>query len=310
WVNYLTSRAKDGILEIKKYGDWCPPSHVVSLDTPREVTDTWYYHRSLTLLSKMAGLLNKEEEQKSYADLANKAAEAFKSRFLNTIKSQTVDALAIISGMSTDENAKHLIRDVEVEHDKHISTGIIGTRYVFDALTQLGRVDLAYAAVTQTSYPGYGYMIREGATTLWERWELLGGRAMNSHNHIMFGSVDSWFYRDLAGISIDEAQPAFVHVIFHPRMVGLKWAEASVNTIRGKVYIAWQLADSLKVNVIVPTGSTASLHLPTGKLKCDGTEIDKEMPTGIINVRADEKETVVDFSSGSYEFELIPAGQR
>ncbi len=210
YVDYLSSKSNDDILSVNKYGDWCPPSHIVSPDTPRKLTDTWYCHRSLYLLSKIAEALGKEEDRKRYEQMAKGVAEAFNGRFFNKDHygqgSQTSDALALYAGVAADQEAvkKHLVYDVEVEHDKHLSTGIIGTRYLFNALCQAGRDDLAYEFITRASYPGYGYMIREGATTLWERWEFLTGSAMNSHNHIMFGSVDSWLYRCVAGISADE----------------------------------------------------------------------------------------------------------
>ncbi len=311
YVGYLSSRAKDGILSINKYGDWCPPSHVVSPDTPRELTDTWYYHRSLFLLSKIAGALGKEEEKESYAEQAKKVIEAFNSRFFSKDHygpgSQTSDSLAIygdfVKGQEREAVIKHLIRDVESEHDSHLSTGIIGTRYLFDVLCDIGRQDLAYAVVNQTSYPGYGYMIREGATTLWERWELLTGDAMNSHNHIMFGSVDSWFYRYISGIRVDEAEPAFSHVIFWPKVLLMKHASASLLTIKGKVSIQWQLSgEVLKVLLHVPVGSHATVHVPKGELLLDNAEIKGELPRGLLKITEGEVELQLEVSSGDYAF--------
>ncbi|WP_449462296.1 family 78 glycoside hydrolase catalytic domain [Tardisphaera miroshnichenkoae] len=316
YVDYLTSKSKDGILSINKYGDWCPPSHIVSPDTPRELTDTWHYYRSLYLLSKIAGALGKDEDGKRYEEAARGVAEAFNRRFFNKDRygqgSQTSDALALYAGIAADPEAvkKHLIYDVEVEHDKHLSTGIIGTRYLFDALCQAGRGDLAYDVITQTSYPGYGYMIREGATTLWERWELLTGTAMNSHNHIMFGSVDSWLYRRVAGINVDEKEPGFSHVIFKPEVLLPGHASASVLTIKGRASIAWELKeDRLSVEVHVPVGSHGTVYLPAGDLTIDGKKAQGELPSGIEEVGRDSG-LVIGISSGDYRFEVKLAKRR
>ncbi|MFQ1020954.1 family 78 glycoside hydrolase catalytic domain [Tardisphaera saccharovorans] len=311
YVGFLASKAKDGILSINKYGDWCPPSHVVSPDTPRELTDTWYYHRSLFLLSKIAAALGKDKEKEQYAEEAKRVVGAFNSRFFAKDHygpgSQTSDALAIyggfVGGAEREAVTKHLIHDVEVEHDSHLSTGIIGTRYLFDVLCDVGRPDLAYAVVNQSSYPGYGYMIREGATTLWERWELLTGEAMNSHNHIMFGSVDSWFYRYIAGIRADEGEPGFSHIVFKPEVLLLDHVSASLMTLKGRVSIEWQRqGNTLNVRVHVPVGSRATVQLPKGQLLIEEKEAAGELPQGVHGISETEGQINVEISSGDYAF--------
>jgi len=310
WVEFLISRAPDKILKIIKYGDWCPPSHIVPPETPRELTDTWYLHRSLSLISKMASLLGRGDEAKKYEELAASIADAFNSAFYNKDHygpgngSQTCDVLALWAGMAKDKEAvaKHLIHDVEVEHDRHLNTGIIGTRYLFDVLSDLGRADLAYSLVVQPSYPGYGYMIREGATTLWERWELLTGGAMNSHNHIMFGSVDSWFYRRVAGISVDENEPAFSHVIFRPLNLGLKYATASIRTVKGLVHFQWSVdGRSFRARVSLPVGSRGSVYLQGVNPKEGGRPVVVGQG-GVLATRVEGSETIVEVGSGTYDF--------
>ena len=85
-------------------------------------------------------------------------------------------------------------------HDYHLTTGNLCTKYLLEMLTENGYPEVAYKIATQETYPSWGFMLANGATTLWERWEYETGGAMNSHNHPMMGSVDSWFYKYVLGI--------------------------------------------------------------------------------------------------------------
>jgi alpha-L-rhamnosidase len=148
------------------------------------------------------------------------------------------------------------------EQDYHLDTGILGTRYLLDVLSDLGHTDVAFRVATQRTYPGWGYMVIEGATTLWERWEKICGGGMNSHNHIMLGSVDAWFYRVLAGISA--GSPGWKTIIFKPpRVNGLDSAEAAVRTVLGTASISWNTTDSgCELDVTVPIGASGTVYVP------------------------------------------------
>jgi alpha-L-rhamnosidase len=129
-------------------------------------------------------------------------------------------------------------------------------------MAENGRADDAYKIATRESYPGWGYMVREGATTLWERWENLGGPGMNSHNHIMFGSVDAWFYKNIGGIALIEPGWKAVRIAPTP-FKGLTSAEASVMTVRGEVRVRWSSeAKRFTLEATVPVGVSAEVRLP------------------------------------------------
>ena len=133
---------------------------------------------------------------------------------------------------------RELIDDIVVVHGNHLNTGIVGTKYILNVLTENGEADLAFKLVTQTTYPSWGYMIREGATTLWERWESLTEEGMNSQNHIMLGTVDAWFYKYLAGIQVDPNFPGWERIVIKPYPVkGLNFAGASLKTFRGLIFL-------------------------------------------------------------------------
>ena len=233
---------------------------------------------------------------------------------------QTSNVLPLFLNM-VPENKKedvfeNLVHDIVATQSSHLNTGIVGTKYIFDILTKFGRTDLAYKLATQTTYPSWGYMIKEGATTIWERWEYLADVGMNSHNHIMFGTVDAWFYKVLAGISLDPAGPGFQRIIIKPHPVGdLKYASASLKTIRGILSSSWTRQDrSLVLNITLPVNSQGKVSIP--KMKLENVVIKEgktiiwengiyfEGTAGITAGRENDECVTFDVGSGSYSFNL------
>jgi len=233
---------------------------------------------------------------------------------------QTSNVLPLFLDMVPEDKRKavlkNLVDDIVVTHGNHINTGIVGTRYILDVLTKYGQANLAYKLVTQRTYPSWGYMIREGATTIWEKWEYLAEGGMNSHNHIMFGSVDAWFYKVLAGINIDPASSGFRRIIIKPFIVGdLKYVSASVKTIRGMVSSNWTRQDkSLVLDVTFPVNSQAKVHIPKMGLKKvivkEGEKTVWENGSylqgiaGITGGSEDEDYVTFNVGSGLYSFEV------
>ena len=224
--------------------------------------------------------------------------------------------LDMVPGDKKKAVLKNLVDDITRIHGNHLNTGISGTRYILDVLTRYGQVDLAYKLVTQTTYPSWGYMIRKGATTIWERWEYLTAGGMNSHNHIMFGSVDAWFYKVLAGINVDLAGPGFQRIIIKPYIVGdLKYVSASLKTIRGMVSSSWiKRRSSLILNVTLPFNSQAKVYIPKMKLEKIIVKEGKkpiwrngsylESIAGITGGSEDDEYVTFNIGSGSYSFEI------
>lgn len=209
-----------------------------------------------------------------------------------------------------------LVRSIEVEWDKHLNCGIIGVKYVPEVLAKFNFIELAYKSLTQETFPSFGYMIKEGATTLWEIWEPLTGSAMNSHNHHMFGSIDAWFYRYIAGLEILEA--GFRKFKVKPSPINdLMRVSASVYVpARGLIAITWWKENQcFKLKLSVPVNSIAEIYLP----KIDNRIILKEgdkyiiIPVGeiskidgILKIREKEKYILIMINSGNYNFSMIP----
>ncbi|MBS7633228.1 family 78 glycoside hydrolase catalytic domain [Candidatus Bathyarchaeota archaeon] len=336
WVEFLGSKCENYILKFCKYGDWCPPGQVKSLTVPGEVVSTLCYYEDVVLLSKIAHIIGRLEDSKKYAELAEKVKEAFNEKYfkndcyaplkevleqvLATDFSQTANCIPLYLDMvpsdKKEQTVKRLLHDLTVTHDHHVDTGIVGTRYLLDALTKCGQAEAAYKIVSQTTYPSWGYMLKEGATTFWERWEHLTGSGMNSHNHIMFGSVDSWFYKALAGLNVDPSRPGFEKVIIKPHVLGdLNFASASLRTIRGIVASKWCKGEgSLTIEAVIPTNSVGEVHVPTIGLKkpviMEGNEIvwkDENFVKGVSGVesaiRVDDY-VAFQVGSGTYRFKV------
>jgi alpha-L-rhamnosidase len=321
WTDYLRTRSRDGILDYSYYGDWVPIEK-----TPGSLVSTVMYYWSADLVSRMAGILGKGGEVDAYRKLADGIKDAFNARFLNAATglygtgSQTAQILPLflnmVPGNRRGDVAAALRDDLVYTRNTHLTTGILGTKYLFPLLTRSGDSDLAYELATQTTYPSWGYMVENGATTLWELWQNKTGPSMNSHNHPMFGSLGAWFYNALAGINPDPAKPGFERVVIAPQVVrDLKWAAGSLDTIRGTVVSSWSRTDDgLRLDVTIPVGSTAEVRIPElglapATLAESGHTIWKDGKyqsgaAGVTGVRKSGETLLVETGSGSYAFTL------
>jgi len=321
WAEFLRTKADaGGIVSFMKYGDWVPVQ-----PTPGDLVSTAYYYLSLDIVAKMAGVLGKSAEAGQYRQMADGVAAGFQKRFYHADShwyangSQTSDTLPLFFGITPEDERDKVLNslrdDVVYFHNTHLTTGILGTKYLLPLLTQTGRADLAYDLATQTTYPSWGYMIEKGATTIWELWQEVTGPSMNSHNHPMFGSVGAWFYTALAGINTDWQRPGYEHIRIEPEMVrDLEFASGSLDTIRGRVSSTWQRTPGhTRLEVTVPVGSTAEIHLPTLRIQ-DVTVEESGRPVwkegafvpgapGLTGARRAGPSIVFEASSGTYVFE-------
>jgi len=138
-------------------------------------------------------------------------------------------------------------------------------------LAETGHLDVAYRLLLNETFPSWGYSIREGATTIWERWDGFTREhgfqtpAMNSFNHYSLGSVGEWLYRDVAGIDTDPAAPGYARIVIRPMPGGgLTSAEATYRSMHGPIASAWHLADgAFTLDLTLPANTSATVHIPT-----------------------------------------------
>ena len=249
-IDHLRKQANGGLLTNGHFGDW------ISLeDTPPNLIANFYFIQDAEILSQMSAVLGRERLAIEYRDLARELRTAYDAAYAG-VESQTAFALAIHLGHV--KAGQKLVENVE-KHDRHITTGIIGTRFLLPALTSIGRADLAYAVLTQTAYPGWGYMLANGATALWELWRFVPEKRMKSHNQVMLASAGAWLFDGLAGIQKDAVIPAFRRVIIDPQTVaGLDRASATRRTIVGDLVSSWTRTPmGITLNLTVPVNVTA-----------------------------------------------------
>ena len=311
WLALLRSRAPDGILDngISDHESLAPK--------PRALTGTGFYYLNAKLLANIARALGKEADAAEDDALAETIRAAFNRKFLQPgtgrydTATQACQAFALYLGLAPVEERERalavLVRDIEDAHGGHLTTGIFGTKFMLHALTDAGHADVAFGIVNQSTFPGWGYMLESGATTLWEHWEFSDNTF--SHNHPMFGSVSEWFYRALAGINVAPDAVGFDKLVIRPQPAGdLKWVKASYDSVHGKVVSEWsRAAGKFNLRVRVPVGVTATVILPSkdGTLVTEGGQPAERAPS-VQFLKRGSGDAVVAVGAGKYEFGSEP----
>lgn len=267
WVDYLQNELdENGILIDQGLGEWVPPEIV---ELPPAFVNTCYYYYCTSLMTKIAGVLGKKEDASFFKSLNDDTKKVINTNFLNKEKSmystgrQGADAFALGFGIvsETDKNSvfKHLTNHVLTKANLHFDTGILATPLLLDVLSDFGRGDLAYTLMNQRTFPSFGHMIENNATTIWETW-----RGDQSRSHPMFGSVTQWFYKYLSGIQTDIQNPGFKHIIIKPHpLYGLEFANTSYFSPYGKIKSNWHFDDDQFIlDVSIPHNTTATVFLP------------------------------------------------
>jgi alpha-L-rhamnosidase len=327
WIDRMLTYATNGIIAKDQYGDWCvPPENPALIHSadPARKTDgallaTSYFYYDLRLMEQYATLLGKTDDAKRYASLADEFKTAFNAKFLKRELgqydngTQTSCVLPLAFGLVPDnarrEIFEHLVHRIINESKGHIGTGLIGGQFLNRALSDNGRPDLAYTIATQHDYPGWGYMIEHGATTIWELWNgNTADPAMNSGNHVMLvGDLVIWFYEYLAGIRPDLDQPGFKHIILKPCPVGdLTFVRGTHRSPYGLVVSEWRNENGkFDWRVTVPANTTATVFVPAtdAATVAEGGKPAATVP-GVRFVRMEEDRAVFEIGSGEYRFQV------
>jgi alpha-L-rhamnosidase len=325
WINYMKGRfLQDGLLAKDTYGDWCMPPESLELihsADPARKTDgtllgTSFYYHILTLLERFATLQGKTDDARQFAADAEATKQAFNSRFLNPDGSYanntvTANLLPLCFGMTPDESKsavfKHIVDKTTGEFNTHVSTGLIGIQWLMRGLTMNGRADIALQIATNRSYPSWGYMIDNGATTIWELWNgNTANPAMNSGNHVMLlGDFLIWLYEDLAGIRNQPGSAGFSRIEMKPAFIfGLDHVTASYNSIHGRISSKWmRLPTMIEWTIEIPCNTIATVHFPVDK---GGIKMrNGDNPTSLSSIRfIEEKDgsSIYEVGSGEYRF--------
>ena len=318
YVNYLESLCKDGVLrrfggKWDFIGDWVPPRR--GMDTSNwpgadaaELFNNCYRINQWEVLEKMATALGKLDEaercRKRLAEIRPLVHAAFYdgTNQQYVIDEQAYHVMPLMTGIVPESECaailKKLERNILEKNQGHLDTGMLGTYFMMEYLREIGRSDLVFTMFNQTTYPGWGHMLAEGATTLWEQWNGHWSRI-----HSCFTSPDNWLYQGAAGIQADPAAPGFEHVIIKPSMVGdLIWVNARHDSPYGRIVSNWKREDDrVTMEVTIPANSTATIYVPArvaGDVTVNGRALAKA--DHVTFLRMEEKSAVIGVGAGSY----------
>lgn len=267
YVDHITTISHHGTTDWG-LGDWVPVKTVSN----KELTSSLYYYKDVIILANAAKILGKKHDYKHYTHLAEKIRNAINTKFLNRETgiycsgSQTELATPLYWGVVPNELkakvAANLYKRVE-DDNFHIDTGILGAKALLHALSENGYADAAYTIAAQETYPSWGWWIVNGATTLYENWNI-DAESDISMNHIMFGDINAWMYKALGGLFPDPNKAGFKHIQLRPNFVkGLNQFEAKHTSPYGEIVSSWTRTNKQIIyHVVIPANSSATLHLP------------------------------------------------
>lgn len=288
-IQFLQSRAKDNLFEKEDLGDH------EALDTRAiPLIASSFYLLQVRSMAEFADVLNKTEDVTKYTALAEAIQKAIVQKFYVNGAfekgTQTAQLAGLWSNLVKDQKALDTLEAAFAKHNWHVSTGIFGTKMLFDVLRENEQNDMAYRIANQRSFPGWGFMLESGATTLWETWAASDN--VFSKNHPMFGSIAEWFYRSLLGIN--PAAAGFKKIIIKPQPAGdLTFAKGSYNSLYGKISSDWKIAQGkFTLKVGIPANTSAEIWVPLKYGKVTGGKL----------LREEKGYAVFETGSGNYTF--------
>jgi alpha-L-rhamnosidase len=310
FIAYLENNSKDYIHAYEGslwqgFGDWLS----INAETPKDFLGTAFFAYSTSLMVKVARILGKKEDEKTLSSLREKIGEAFQKKYVSAdgkvaSGTQTACVLSLHFDLAKEKDRPAilgaLVADIE-KRGMQLSTGFVGCSYLPYALSNEGRLDVAYALLQQTKWPSWLYAVTQGATTIWERWDGwthdkgFQNIGMNSFNHYAYGSVGEWLYSVVAGLDIDPECPGYKKIVIRPQPGNvMTYARAEYLSIRGPIKVSWKVEDGLfSVELLIPANTEAEVWLPTddaSSIKENGEKI--ESSDGCIRI-----------GSGSYSFQ-------
>ena len=314
-VRYMDACGKDGLggRKVHTWGDWLAPGG----RPPTEFISAAYHAYTTSLMAEMAVALGKVDDATKY----NKQFQDIRAHFQKTFvkadgkigrELQTAYCMALSFDLLTAAQRKqaeaHLIERIKADN-YHLTSGFLGIPILLPTLTDMGRSDIAYRMIQNTTYPSWGYSIEQGATTIWERWNSyskdrgFGDVKMNSFNHYSLGACGEWMFRSMLGIETDGA--GFKKITMKPELgEGITWAKGHYDSIQGRIGSDWKIENkTFHWNITVPANTTATVYVPT-KDAAAVTESGKpaNKADGLKFLRMEKDRAVYQVSAGSYGF--------
>ena len=321
YVRFLASqRGADGLIGAPYFGEWAPPAaecdqsspwSAEPINIPPPAISTGYLAFDCRLMRKIAAAIGRREDDAWFAATASEAEQAINAAYYDPEEgyyrpgSQGANIFPLLLGFSPDpaRTAAHLLEDLSA-HGMHMTTGNQMTKWWFPVLDRIGRSDIALRLALTDTYPSLGFMLRRGATTIWERWEELQGDGMNSHDHPMNAAYTVWYYQTLAGIRRDDDGTLVLSPAF---WLDIDAVDASTGCAEGEIRSAFRREpDGVRFTFTVPWNTTARIVFPADRITAldeDGQPVWREgEPTA-------DGRIVLTRLSGEYRFFAVSAGK-
>ena len=291
WVQYQLDTAEDFIRPTTPFGDWLAPDPI---ETPSALIGTAMLAYGCQTLSRCAEILQLgDAEVQKYRQYREQVCAAFRRTFVGsdhllTVRNQTSCVLALHFGLLTEEQVlanRKLLAELIRENGCRLSTGFVGTAWLLQTLSEQGHSDLAWELLLQEEWPSWLFSVKQGATTIWERWDSytlekgFGNVNMNSFNHYAYGAVLEWIAAKAGGIDYDEAAPGGSKLLFavEPDQ-RLHWVDFAIETPYGKAESHWHYENNcFEWTIVVPPNSQGKIILPnicTGRIKLNEKDLD------------------------------------
>jgi alpha-L-rhamnosidase len=281
WMDFILKNNPDYVRRKalgNNYADWLAPDQ----NTPKILIDTAYWALIAREMTEMASALHRTADAEKYRQQFDSIAAAYRTAFIKDDGSvagntQTGYLATIFTGIvqpSLRANmVDRLVQNI-AEHGNHLTTGFLGTPFLLSVLDENGHSDLAFKLLLSDTYPSWGYMVKMGATTWWERWNGdTGDPSMNSYNHYAFGSVMAWVYRRAAGIDTDATGPGYHHITVQPHFdSALPQLHTEYDSAYGTIISDWQLS-AHRFTITIPANTTATVTLPNNKTETIGSGV-------------------------------------
>jgi alpha-L-rhamnosidase len=273
WMSFILSNNPDFVRRNalgNNYADWLAPDQ----GTPKTLIGTAYWALVAREMVEMATALHRTVDAQKYQQQYDRIAAAYRAAFVKEDGSvagntQTAYLATLFTGIAEPAMRQgmvaRLVKDID-EHGGHLTTGFLGTPFLMFVLDENQRSDLAFKLLLSETYPSWGYMVKKGATTWWERWNGdTGDPSMNSYNHYAFGSVMAWVYRRAAGIDTDATGAGFHHLTIHPHFdASLPQLHVEYESAYGTIVSDWQQSTH-RFTVTIPANTTATVVLPSNE---------------------------------------------
>jgi alpha-L-rhamnosidase len=280
WLGYVAKYSPDGLLQPWPdtdyrgwyLGDWAVPEGVNQKDKSSvDLVNNCVISECFETMGKIAKVLGKTDDEKKYSGQNVQLKQLIHQTFFDSTKNNygsgsQIDLTYPLLRQIVPEPLISSVTDslytvIKIKHNGNIACGLVGIPVFTEWAIKNHAVELFYTMLKKKDYPGYLYMMDNGATTTWEHWS--GDR---SRIHNCYNGIGSWFYQAVGGIRPDTDFPGYQQVFIDPQIPdGLTWAKTTKETPYGTVKVDWTLEkEKLNFQLEIPVGCTAKVVLPKG----------------------------------------------